>query len=240
MQVDLETLRTQILRVGIHRVMDSAEEHAKVLADQLASFTGKYWYSWVNYGDGVFRASVQSSADLSLLVTDGRQIELQSGPLDSRDEAQTFMDAAVARDQKRMDEAGPYKPPPKGKVKWGSGGDGEDYTRPDSAIHVVDVLWGEMGDKNHTQRYHLALSPGKRLWVLWQEYVNSAKSVRPWVIAHMTKRGVKAELAAQKLLTYALEEERDEDMRRFDGIAVIGCMPVADVERIASQVWEGK
>ena len=106
MQVDLETLRTQIFRVGIHRVMDSAEEHAKVLADQLASFTGKYWYSWVNFGDGVFRASVQSSADLSLLVTQGRQIELRSGPMDSRDEAQTFMDAAVARDQKRMEEDG--------------------------------------------------------------------------------------------------------------------------------------
>ena len=240
MQVDLETLRTQILRVGIHRVMDSAEEHAKVLADQLASFTGKYWYSWVNHGDGVFHASVQSSADLSLLVTQGKQIELRSGPMDSRDAAQTFMDAAVAKDQKLMAEAGPYKPPPRGKVMWGRGGDGEDYTRPDSAINVVDVFWGKLGEKNHTQRYHLALSPGKRLWVLWQEYVNSGKSVRPWVITHMTKRGVTAELAAQKLLTCALEEEREEDMRRFDGIAVVGCMPVADVQYVALQVWKGE
>ena len=235
MKVDLETLRTEILRVGIHRVIDSAEEHAKVLADQLASFTGKYWYSWVNHGDGVFHAGVQSSADLSLLVTQGKQIELRSGPMDSRDAAQTFMDAAVAKDQKLMDEAGPYKPPPKGKVMWGCGGDGEDYALPESAIHVVDVFWGE-----HTQRYHLALSPGKRLWVLWQEYVNRGKSVRPWVIAHMTKRGVTEELATQKLLIFALEEEREEDMRRFDGIAVVGCMPVADVQHVALQVWKGE
>jgi hypothetical protein len=141
-----------------------------------------------------------------------------------------------------MAEASAYKPPPKGKVMWGGGGDGEDDTRPDSAINVVDVYWGEPGDQNHTQRYHLGSSPGNRLWVLWQEYVNgiSGKSPRPWVIAHMTRRGVTAEVAAQKLLAYALEEERDEDMHRFDGIAVVGCMPVADVERIASQVWKGE
>jgi hypothetical protein len=86
----------------------------------------------------------------------------------------------------------------------------------------------------------LALSPGKRLWVLWQEYVNRGKSVRPWVIAHMTKRGVTEELATQKLLIFALEEEREEDMRRFDGIAVVGCMPVADVQHVALQVWKGE
>ena len=160
--------------------------------------------------------------------------------LDSSDGAQKFMDAAISEDRVFMAEAGVYKPPPKGKVMWGGGGDGEDDTRPDSVINVVDVYWGEPGDQNHTQRYHLGLSPGKQLWVLWQEYVNgiSGKSPRPWVIAHMTRHGVTAEVAAQKLLAYALEEERDENTRRFDGIAKAGYMPVTDVEQIASLVWQ--
>lgn len=97
------------------------------------------------------------------------------------------------------------------KVEWVSGNDVDHEVSPESAVSVVDVYWGEPGGKNHTQRFHLGVSPGMRFWVLWQEYVNgsiSGNSPPPWVIAHMTRRGCTAEVAARKLLTDALEEER--------------------------------
>ena len=243
MQVDLETLRTQIFKVGIYRIAGAldASAEAEVLADQLASFSGKYWYVWVNHGDGTFHASVQSSDELSLLAAQGKQIDLQSGPLECREQAQQYMDAAVAQDRCSRAADEPCALPPKGKVVWGSGGDGDHDYRPDDSINVVDVFWGEPGDQNHTQRYHVGMSPGKQLWVLWQQYVNgiSGQSPRPWVIAHMTQHGVTQKLAAKRLLAFALKEERNENMRQFDGIAVVGCMSAAEVARVASKVWKG-
>lgn len=243
MKVDLETLKNQCLKVAINLVAapQSAEAaaSANVLAQQLVGFAGKYWYVWVNHGDGVFNASVMDSDALAQLAAQGKQIELKSVPLDSLEDAEQFMGAAIESEERLNAERQPYKPPPKGKVLWSSGGDGILDERPASAIPVVDVYWGEQGNPKHTQRFHLDVSPGKRLWVLWQEYVNgSGKSPRPWVIAHMAKRGISQAAAVKKLLTYALEEERDEGMKRFDGIAAVGCMSAADVELIASDVWK--
>ena len=243
MKANLEALKSQCQRVAINLIADpeSATTQADFgdLARLFEGFAEQYWYVWVNHGDGIYKAGVQTSEELSKLATQGKQLELKSGPLDTWDEAKQFMDSAIAEDRRLAQELGPYKPPPKGKVEWGSGGDGDHEMRPESVIQVVDVYWGKQGNPRHCQRFHLGHSPGRRLWVLWQEYVNgSGKSPRPWVIAHMAKRGIAAEVAAKKLLTFALEEERDECMKRFDGIAAAGCLSIAEVEEIASEVWK--
>jgi hypothetical protein len=54
----------------------------------------------------------------------------------------------------------------------------------------------------------------------------------------MAKKGVTPKVAAKKLLTYALEEERDESMKRFDDVLSPGCLSMAEVEEIASNVWK--
>jgi hypothetical protein len=243
MKVDLETLKERCRKVTMCQFADpksnETSESANLLARQLAGFTDKFWYVWVNHGDGVFNATVMSSDELSQLAAQGKQIELKSKPLDSAAEAKLFMDVAIESERQLNAEIAPYKLPPKGKVEWSSGNDGILDVRSDSATPVVDVYWGDQGNPKHTQRFHLDVSPGKRLWVLWQEYVNgSGKSPRHWVIAHMAKRGISTEVAVRKLLTYALEEERDEGMKRFDGVSGLGCISTAEVELIASDVWK--
>jgi hypothetical protein len=243
MKANMEALKRLCQRVEINLIADveSATRQADCcdLARLFEAFAEQYWYVWVNYGDGIYKASVLSSEELSKLAMQGKQLELKSGPLATWDEAKQCMDSAVAEDRRLAEELGPYKPPPKGKVEWGRGGDGDHEERPASATPVVDVYWGEHVNPKHTQRFHLDVSPGKRLWVLWQEYVNaSGNSPRPWVIAHMAKRGISTDVAVRKLLTYALEEERDECTKRFDGVSALGCISATELEQIAADVWK--
>lgn len=73
MKVDLETLKSQCLRVAINQVADpeSVEsiESANVLAQQLAGFADKFWYVWANHGDGAPRLDVSGLHSIGITLS---------------------------------------------------------------------------------------------------------------------------------------------------------------------------
>ena len=214
---------------------EAAVAAALELTDALSRFPGAFWYVWRLNGKFGWAASVQATDQLVIMLADGHAVDLKSGPYKSEDVAYAEMKQTLnATDD--LDQAPPLQP---GEVRWNDGDDGSHDYRPDAAKSIADVFWGEPGEKNHTQRFHLGVSPGNKFWVIWQEYRNgiSGKSPRPWVLGHMLRAGASEKVAAAKLLLFAFRQELGEGMHRFDGVSVAALLAHRTVAKIASGAW---
>jgi hypothetical protein len=216
------------LHVGLDRDSREALEAVSALVDALGTYKGKFWWVYRATGPDRFESSTPNTGELMLLAAKGLTLELKGGPYLTQQEAQASMDGAVR-------DTGPYRPEA-GVVMDGHPGVVAPINCPKLAKLVTELHW-QTAKKLHVQRFRISSNYGRSLWVLWQQIGDGKDWLGAHGVAHMSRKGIDEVDAARLLLKFALEEERRDQMGRFDAVRGTGLLDRSCVSSLADEVW---